>query len=291
MKKLIYFHGFGSSAASGTIKTLRDKLNDFEVIAPDIPVDPAVALPYLKFLCEQEKPDIIVGTSMGGMYAQQMYGYYRICVNPAFYMSRTSRMLKVGTFRFFKPRLDGTKEFTITKNTIKNFEEMESKQFDGVTPDECKKVWGMFGDMDDHVSCEDVFKEYYKNVVHFSGGHRLDDQTIEEVLIVLIRQISNVQDQVEQAMAVASELEANINSSKPTNEIYFPWEDVLHSIHEYPEKVHKSETFCPICGNNYVELYFSSPDWTWQQLCGRAGTMKICIGCMRQASFHLEIMN
>lgn len=38
--KLIYFHGFGSSAASGTIRTLREKLPDFDVIAPDIPVDP-----------------------------------------------------------------------------------------------------------------------------------------------------------------------------------------------------------------------------------------------------------
>ena len=52
--KLIYFHGFGSSAQSGTIRTLRKMLPDFEVIAPDIPVDPADALPFLKLLCENE---------------------------------------------------------------------------------------------------------------------------------------------------------------------------------------------------------------------------------------------
>ncbi len=291
MKKLIYFHGFGSSAASGTIKTLREKLNDFEVIAPDIPVDPAVALPYLKYLCEKERPDIIVGTSMGGMYAQQMYGYYRICVNPAFNMSKTSKMLKVGTFEFFKPRLDGKKEFTITENTIKHFAEMEAKQFDGVTPEERKKVWGMFGDMDDHVSCEDIFTQHYHQIIHFSGGHRLDEIIIEQVLIVLIRKISFIQNQVNQAQVLARELEAQINTSKVSRDIYFPWEDVLHSMCEFPEKVRKSETFCPICGKNYVELYFSSPDWTWQQLCGRAGTMKICIDCMKQAHFHLELMN
>ena len=56
--KLIYFHGFGSSAASGTIRTLREKLPDFDVIAPDIPVDPAEALPFLRELCEKEQPNV-----------------------------------------------------------------------------------------------------------------------------------------------------------------------------------------------------------------------------------------
>ena len=83
-KKLIYLHGFGSSAASGMVKTLREMLPDFEVVAPDIPVDPAEALPFLRGLCMNEVPDVVVGPSMGAMYAQQMRGYNRICVNPAF---------------------------------------------------------------------------------------------------------------------------------------------------------------------------------------------------------------
>lgn len=65
--KLIYFHGFGSSSQSGTIRTLREKLADFEVIAPDIPVDPQDALPFLKQLCNEVQPDVVIGTSMGGM--------------------------------------------------------------------------------------------------------------------------------------------------------------------------------------------------------------------------------
>ena len=184
--KLIYFHGFGSSAASGTIRTLREKLQDFEVIAPDIPVDPAEALPFLRELCKKEQPNVVVGTSMGGMYAQQMFGFNRICVNPAFFMSKTSKVLKVGTFEFFKPRLDGQKEFTITKEIIEHFAEMETSQFDGVTPAETERVWGMFGNNDMQVNCEKVFLQYYHNIIHFSGGHRLDDITINEVLIPLI---------------------------------------------------------------------------------------------------------
>ena len=184
--KLIYFHGFGSSAASGTIRTVREKLPDFEVIAPDIPVDPTEALPFLRKLCEKEQPNVVVGTSMGGMYAQQMFGFKRICVNPAFFMSTTSKVLNIGTFEFFKPRLDGQKEFTITDEIIAHFAEMEARQFDGVTPSDKERVWGMFGINDTQVNSEDAFLQHYHNIIHFSGGHRLDDITINEVLIPLI---------------------------------------------------------------------------------------------------------
>ena len=56
MKKILYLHGFASSGASGTVELLRkefwgaDAAHRAAVVAPDIPVDPAVALPMLKEL-------------------------------------------------------------------------------------------------------------------------------------------------------------------------------------------------------------------------------------------------
>ena len=70
-KVIIYLHGFGSSGQSGTVKHLRKIFPQCNVLAPDIPVNPAEAIPFLKKLCEENKPDIIIGTSMGGMYAMQ----------------------------------------------------------------------------------------------------------------------------------------------------------------------------------------------------------------------------
>lgn len=191
MKKLIYFHGFGSSAQSGTIRTLRESLEDFTVVAPDIPVDPAEALPFLKRLCEEEKPDIVIGTSMGGMYAQQMLGFKRICVNPAFEMSVKSKVLKVGTFGYFKPRMDGETHFTITPEIIQNFANMEETQFDGITDTEKNMVWGVFGNNDKQVNGEQLFRSHYDNVIHFEGEHRMDDNVIHNVLIPLIRKLTD----------------------------------------------------------------------------------------------------
>ena len=185
-KKLMYLHGFGSSAASGTVKTLRELLPDFDVFAPDIPVDPVEALPFLRGLCMNEVPDVVVGTSMGGMYAQQMRGYNRICVNPAFEMSKKSKMLTVGTHEYFKPRKDGTTLFEITPEIIRHHAEMEKHQFDGITEADRKQVWGMFADNDQQVNGESLFLQYYNQVIHFSGEHRMDDRVIEDVLVPLI---------------------------------------------------------------------------------------------------------
>ena len=91
MKKILYLHGFGSSGASGTVGLLRREFWDRAapsrravVVAPDIPLDPFAAMPMLEALAYDEMPDLIVGTSMGGFYAQQLHGFLRICVNPSF---------------------------------------------------------------------------------------------------------------------------------------------------------------------------------------------------------------
>ena len=88
-KKIMYIHGFGSSAQSGTVTRIRETFPNAEVIAYDMPLHPAEAISLLHDICEREKPDLIIGTSMGGMYAEQLYGIDRICVNPAFGMHDT----------------------------------------------------------------------------------------------------------------------------------------------------------------------------------------------------------
>ena len=97
MKTIVYFHGYGSSCQSNSATCLAKNMPEYNVIAPDIPVDPKEALPFLKSYCAKNKVDLIIGTSMGGMYAMQMADYPRICVNPALHMSRLTDVLQEGT--------------------------------------------------------------------------------------------------------------------------------------------------------------------------------------------------
>lgn len=188
-KKIVYFHGFGSSGASGTVAMLRLLLPEYEISAPDIPVDPVDALPYLREYCAAEQPDLIIGTSMGGMYAQQMFGFRKICVNPAFNMSQASKVLKTGTHKFFNGRKDNQKEFTITRDIIQHHNRMERMQFKGITDFDKENTWGLFGINDTTVNTYDLFKKYYSKAQRFDGGHRLNETVLRKVVIPLVRSI------------------------------------------------------------------------------------------------------
>lgn len=189
MSKLVYFHGFASSGASGTVLLLRKHFITDRVLAPDIPLDPAEALPFLKEFCAKEQPDLVIGTSMGAMYAQQMRGFLRICVNPSFYMSRLYSVVKVGAFDYSNKRENGEKKGHITKDTIKHFKEMEAHQFEGITPEEKELCYGLFGRKDPVVHCHDDFVKYYPHAGWFDGEHRLNDTILTHTVVPLAKKL------------------------------------------------------------------------------------------------------
>lgn len=190
--KLLYFHGFASSGASGTVQLLRKMLPSAEVVAPDIPVDPEEALPLLLELAEREQPDVIVGTSMGGMYAQQMRGHLRICVNPSFRISTMSKVVHTGVHKWLNGRRDNEKEFRVTADTIKHFNQMERRQFDGITPADRELCYGLFGIHDEYVNpvnAYNTFAKYYPHAQRFDGGHQLNDKVLHKVLLPLLKEL------------------------------------------------------------------------------------------------------
>lgn len=189
--KLVYFHGFASSGASGTVQLLRKIFPSAQVVAPDIPVDPEEALPMLQKLVQTEQPDVIVGISMGGMYAQQMHGFLRICVNPSFRIS-TSKLLHTGVHKWLNGRKNHEKEFRITADIIKRYNQMERKQFDGITPDDRELCYGLFGINDTSVNpinAYNTFTKYYTHAERFEGEHQLNDKVIHKVLLPLLKQL------------------------------------------------------------------------------------------------------
>ena len=190
---ILYLHGFGSSGQSNAVEYLKKALPDYyNIEAPDIPVDPAEALPFLRELCEKEHFSIIIGTSMGAMYAQQLPAdFVRICVNPALHLSQITDILKPGTFDFFQPRKDGQTQFTITEEIIQHFREMEDHQFDNwkAGAPENLLCMGLFGTEDTTVNCREEFQRYYPNVQTFEGGHRMNQKVLKNVVVPIIKRL------------------------------------------------------------------------------------------------------
>ena len=188
MHNIIYFHGLSSSGNSGTGKTFRELFPKENIMTPDIPVNPNEAILFLKKLVSELDPSntIIIGTSMGGMYAQQMTGFKRILVNPAFHVSNTLKKHIGQKLPFFYPREDGKSEFDITERLVKEFEEMEANQFDNATDPE--NVIALFGSRDARVNCKDEYLNYYIDFIDFDGDHRLTDENIEKIIAPLIKE-------------------------------------------------------------------------------------------------------
>lgn len=196
-RKIVYLHGFGSSGQSGTVELLRKEFlgkslsERILVVAPDIPVEPTEALPMIKALVEKENPLLVIGTSMGGMYAQQLRGVERICVNPSFKMSELYSHFHVGKYKWLNPRRNGEIEFHVYKETIERFREMEAHQFDSIDEVETLFCHGLFGNADELAgNNREIFESHYPGMSEvFDGGHRLNADLVKSVLIPKIREI------------------------------------------------------------------------------------------------------
>jgi len=194
-KKVLYVHGFGSSGQSGTVTRIREVLPEASVIAPDLPVRPEEAMALLQEVCQKEQPDLIIGTSMGGMYAEMLTGYDRILVNPALQMGDTMKDHgMIGAQHFSNPRQDGVRDFMVTKALVKEYKEMTEQCFLGITDEEQKRVWGLFGDEDTTVNTFDLFREHYPTAIRFHGEHRMNDQSFMHSVVPVIRWIDDRQE-------------------------------------------------------------------------------------------------
>lgn len=193
MKKAIYLHGFASAGSTGTATTMRNLLygRDVMVLSPDIPVSPLQAQQMLSALVQTEQPDIIVATSMGAMYAEQLRGVPRILVNPSFHMARLLTFRGLGRREFRNKRQDGATDFKVDRQLISEFQQVEKTSFKGITPQEKELVWGLFGTQDKLVNCQADFKKNYGagQMRLFEGEHFLNDKVLSRVVLPLVEQI------------------------------------------------------------------------------------------------------
>ncbi len=194
-KKVMYVHGFGSSAQTGTVSRLRTVMCNATVIAEDMPLHPQEAIELLHRMCEEEHPDLIIGTSMGGMYTEQLYGYDRIVINPAFRIADTMAQHGLtGAQTFFNPRKDGVQKFFVDNNMVKEYRRVSEQCFSHVTDEERQRVWGLFGECDTTVDSWDLFRQHYPTDIHFHGEHRMDDKSYMHGVMPIIRWIDDRQE-------------------------------------------------------------------------------------------------
>ena len=193
MKTVLYIHGYASAGSTGTATIMRNLLygRDVRVLSPDVPVMPNEAIEFLRRTVNELQPDLIVATSMGAMYAEQLRGFKRILVNPSFHMARLLTFRGMGRQEFRNKREDGAKDFKVDKEMIAQFKEVEKHSFVGITPADSENVWGLFGRSDRNVNCQPEYRKAYgtDHFQLFDGEHFLNDNVLKRAVMPLVEQL------------------------------------------------------------------------------------------------------
>ncbi|MBF1418868.1 MAG: esterase [Prevotella histicola] len=262
-KKIIYVHGFMSAGSTHTAQILRDYMPQATVIAPDLPIHPEEAMELLRNLVKTENPDLIIGTSMGGMYTEMLYGVDRICVNPAFQMGSTiTESNMMGKQVYQNERQDGEQEVIVTKALVKEYKEMTEQCFAQVTEDEQLKVFGLFGDEDPIVHTFDLFSEHYTQAIHFHGEHRLIEKAIFHYLMPVIRWIDDRQEGRERRTVLISQDTLADGYGKPKSSLHKAYELLLDNYNVYFVSPAPTNNPSVITEQQaWIEETFSAPAW------------------------------
>lgn len=133
-KKLLYIHGFRSSAQSSTILNIKANYLSVEVHAIDVTHHPVESIKMIEKYIADHDIDILAGTSLGGFYTLcANVDIPKIAVNPAINPETSLRHLpEIGQeVEYFNPRADGVQTFTCSVEDLEEFVGIEKH----ITPD------------------------------------------------------------------------------------------------------------------------------------------------------------
>lgn len=125
---ILYIHGFASCGDSNKTRLLKNYFPD--VYAPDIPVDPYEAIPFLEGVVRKQEIRLLMGSSLGGFYAAylaQKFEIKTVLLNPSIQpfitlaplVGRHTFYCSDETFEWKKEYIHSLMSYAISKNSIK----------------------------------------------------------------------------------------------------------------------------------------------------------------------------
>lgn len=180
-RKIIFLHGFFASGACAPARVLKQYFaGKADLLAPDLPAHPREAIALLQRLCDEERPDLLVGNSNGSFLGQivaSANGLPALLGNPHLEMTEflTAR---IGLHEYKTPRADGNQQLRIDQPLIDEFADLQLHQWDLCRAENRDRVWGLFGEQDQVAHYEPLFREHYTQIYHFPGGHAPTDEEV-----------------------------------------------------------------------------------------------------------------
>ena len=122
---MMYIHGFRSGANGSKRDQLQKHFEGkFRVIAPEVDADPEKSLAVINDIIAREKPQVIVGTSLGGWMTLMCDGgpASLVVVNPCLDPKESLSQWKDEELEYFCPRLDGVQTYRLTDEILNKYD-------------------------------------------------------------------------------------------------------------------------------------------------------------------------
>ena len=186
--RILFIHGLASSGRYKMADQLRILVKGAEVLAPDVPPEPDKALTFLQSLCLEYRPDLIVGHSLGGFWAQKLRGWRKALVNPTFHIAEFLRELP-SEMKYLSPREDGAVSFFITEEMCRGYEMLEETEYDGLDQKEKDLTIAFFADSDETVRQGPEFAlRYGKPGISYPGKHQPVFPEMKQYIVPAIKE-------------------------------------------------------------------------------------------------------
>ena len=181
----IYVHGLASGASGTTINSLARKIKQYRWITTDFGENIESNVNVLNFLITQERPALIVGTSMGGvtvLYADAPEVVKVVC-NPALSIADCVRhTIGIGKHEYFCDRINGEKTFELTEEMCCGYDNYIASH----SPSLGKENYAIFSAHDELLGNDAALKAQqmvtdagYNVSIDPHGVHRITSSTIK----------------------------------------------------------------------------------------------------------------
>lgn len=193
---MMYIHGFRSGSNGSKRQQLQDHFRGkYRVIVPEVDADPKKSLEEINEIITLQKPEIIVGTSLGGwMTVMCNSGEAQLVViNPSTSPEVTLSQWVGLELPYFCSRLDGVQTYKLTKDVLDKYSDYN---FEAVVKEKAANIRALCSTEDELLSDSHIKtlkpilpKEHLTVVDDF--GHRCDSKGMThlfEILDSIVRQ-------------------------------------------------------------------------------------------------------
>ena len=184
MKTVLYIHGFMSGSNSETAKILSDLY--MRVITPEVDGNVQSSLEKINKAIKETKPNIIIGSSLGGYYALlcDSDDIPVLVVNPSLFPKETLKKYVGKELTYYSKREDGKQTYTLTQEDYDLFGD-----YDAIPKISEKKdnLWAICSTKDEVLGDSHIkaLESIIPNRITKTNeiGHRLDKRFIKNTLI------------------------------------------------------------------------------------------------------------